>query len=692
MARGIISLNSETYVVDSLAETYVPRQSPAYRTIGTQQRENDPSINHFVHRSFPLGLGWARIHRDTGRGVGGLLDSTCWTALGPVTNGKLQETQTHSAPSDHFRTAHNFKGDLHGTFEEEYGAGVTTTIENEVFASSSDSWTGGGTINGTTTDNSGLRAFDTIAHKASLFVLKSGGANYGVADVTTTTELRYAVISSTDGATWSNPGNTGFPVAVDNLTTTITRRNNFDDDMGRLLSFGNFIFAAIYDLATDAVIEVYSSTDAGANWALDVSIPSGDGPKAFVDWYNLSATRSPVLITSEGVYSIDTSANTYELIYALDSNSNSGRWATVANDGRLYIGLSTGEIVRLAMLDSNVLEAITLRPGGDGLAAARQGHVNYMMPVGKWLMVAYGGHAASTNASIFMLDITAEYKDPETNETFVPWHHMWQDSTGNLDIVAMAYSTEDDGTARLHFAVEGTSATINYHIEEPFVNPNQSSTVQYQLTSVLRLPDDDMGDPHTTATVLQAFADADDLTAGSGGAGGAGDEYIELRYGLNGAADTTTSLGDFLSGALSQNFGSSLGVAARRIGINLLFDRSTTATNTPKLNEFELRAHHVLLGRRRWVMDININETANGANRPNLAANTEVHETIIANLRTVVASTTLVTFQTNETEGALNVRVPPDAPPVFNLEVIGSGANARGYRVGTVRLTVEEAI
>ena len=42
----------------------------------------------------PKGLGWARARRDTGKGDGGMLDSTSWTAKGPVALGKLQENQS----------------------------------------------------------------------------------------------------------------------------------------------------------------------------------------------------------------------------------------------------------------------------------------------------------------------------------------------------------------------------------------------------------------------------------------------------------------------------------------------------------------------------------------------------------------------------------------------------------------------
>jgi hypothetical protein len=687
---SVIELNAAYYVVDRVAQGYVPRLSSPFRTTGVQVRTDDSSVGRYVHPAFPLGIGWERIKRDSGRGMGGLRDSTCWTTLGPVTLGKLQETQTH-AGADHFKKAVNFKADLWGLFEEDYGEDGQQIMSRK-FGGSGDSWAGGGKVAGATSGTTiGSRGWDIVVHKGELFVLHNGDA--AAAGTSAAEEVCYGLSASVDGATWTDAGLTDFPDSTSSnryLPTAVTRRNNFDDDMGRLLSFGNVLLAAMFrhpdGTDGDGNIVVLSSTDSGDNWDADVTIPSGDGPKAFVDWYDMSLSRSPVLVTAEGVWSIDYTNDSFELIYALDGDPANGRWSVVGNDGALYVGLGSGSIIRLAITDSNVLAVINIGPPGDGLVAARQGHVNYMLRTPtEWLLVAYGGHASGKNASIFMIDTSVLLTDPETGKRFMPWHHMWQDATGNLDIVSMAYSAEDDATPRLHFAVEGTAASINYHIEEPFVHPNQSSTVKYQATSVLRLPDDDLGDPQTNATVLQALVDADDLSADTD------DEYIALRYGLNGASDTTTTLGNFLSGTIAQSFGSGAGVAARRVGINLLFDRGSTTTNTPKMNEFELQAHHVLLDKKTWTFTVDIHATASGETSPSLAADTDIHETIISALEAIVESSTLVTF----TAGGMSqvrVKVPNDSPPQFNLSVVDSNKNRRGYRTGWVTMRVDEGV
>lgn len=656
-----------------------------------QRRQDDTSVNRYVSQGFPKGIGWARAKRDSGRGVGGMLDSTCWTAKGPVSLGGLQETQSHADPREHLVKAVNYKGDLWGIFEEDYASDEVTSGNSGKFGASSDDWTGGGTIQAASAGNNthGRRVFDVAVHKGNLWVI--GNASL------TGSEDEYQMSYSADGASWSAGSGAGsFPDGGSNeyIGTAVARRHNYTDDYARILDFGTMMLIAIWQPADSdgtGEVAVWSTVDAGTNWVAEVEVPAGDGPKALVDWYDLSGARSPVLIVPEGVYAIDTANNAASLLFGLDGNIKNGRYSVVGPDGALYVGLGSGDIIRLSITTNGILEIMNVGPPGDGLVSARQGYPTFMLRApNEFLVVAYGGHAAGKYASIFLIDTASVLQDEETGKRYMPWHHLYQHATDELEIGTMAYSTEDDGTPRLHFAVPGADATVNYHIEEPFANPSQTATAKYQATGVLRMPDDDLGDPQTTAMILQVLADADDLTAGSGGSGGSGDEYIELRYGLNGASDTTTSLGDFLSGTLSQSFGSGAGISTRRIGINLLFDRSTTTTNTPKLQEFELQGHHVLQDKLAWDFVIDVAATARDYS-PDVTSGQASEEVIIANLETVAQSTTLVTF----TAGRMTqtrVRVPNDIPPQFDLNVVDSGGQDTGRRTGFVTIRVEEGI
>lgn len=892
-----IELNGKYYAIEGeVQQTYLTRLASAYRPRGVQIRLDDTSVNRYPHRRWPLGIGWSTMNRETGRGVGGMLDSTCWTALGPTTLAKLQETQTHASPADHFRKAVNFKSDLWGAFEQNYASGAFECAVVSKWGATSDTWgatdtclynassngtevsgtsltvshtvqstygnrivvafvhwrvaagnapsgvtyagtamtqlssvvhsngnqgtsfwylvapttgtnncvasglaatskivmevadyyfvnqstpfgtavTGSGsdtsvslsitttagdqTIGGvehnaneatavgalqterqdvaganisteyseerstsTTTTWSaswntsstftavsapllaagfvaarevttaeGSRIWDMAAHKLSLFILFSGETRE-----VGTSEVVYKIFSSTDGDAWVDASGTGWPDNTGTnryLTTTITRRNNFDDDMGRLLSWGNSLVAAIFRHGSSSdgngTIEVLTSTDSGTNWTSRVTIPSADGPKALVDFLTLGNVRSPVLVTAEAVYSIDIVNNTYSVIYLLDGSVNTGRWSEVGNDGALYVGTSSGKILRIAITDTNVMNVIVVGPPGDGLVTARQGYVNYMLKVSnEFLMVAYGGSAASKNASIFMIDTSVLLKDPETDKAFMPWHHMYQNATANLDIIGMAFSTEDDNTERLHFSVEGTSASVCSHIEEPFVNPDQSTTVKYQASNVsfIRLPVDDLGDPQTNAVITQGLVAANALSATTSG------EYIQHQYGLDGAADTTTTLGNYLSGTLALSFGTgAAGVAAKTIGNRLNFFRGSTNTNTPKLLEWELQAHNLLLGRRAWTFTIDIAKTV-AMMPPTVVANTPPEETVITNLLTAATATTLVTFTIGRMTQT-RVRVPNDNPPIFHFDIVNSTAQQLGQRTGTCTIRVEEGI
>ena len=677
-----------------MRESYADRLAPPFRTRGVQVRSDDASVNRFVHGRFPLGIGWARMDRDTGRGVGGVLDTTCDIDHRGVTPGRLHISQTHAVPAEHIKRYVLFKSDLWGLFEEDYDAGAITNLVSRKFGATSDDWTGGGNVTLNTNNTQGARGYDMVGHKNALFALTTRQD----------TDDEYMVYRSTDGASWAEFTGTNSPLnsttsgggALVLASTTVSRRSNYDDDMGKLLSFGNELVMAVYKHpdATDGdgMIALASSPDSGSNWRPAIFVPSSDGPKALVDWQDMAGRRRPVLVTSEGVHSIDLESGVSTLMFKLDGDPRSGRDAAVGNDGALYVGLSSGALLRLAITGLNALDIITVGPPGDGLVAERQGWVTTLLSTpSRWLLVGYSNTDAATSSSIFKIDTSTILTEPETETKFMRWSHLWQDTvtSAGRHLAKLFYSTEDDGVTRIHFARDDDAQDIMRHIELPFANPAQNSAIAYQAAGILRLPDDDLGDPQSSSRVIQALVDAQDLTAGAGGAGGVGDEFITLRYGLDGAVDTTVSLGDFLSGQRTQSFASGVGVSARRIGINLLFDRSTTITNRPILYEFEVQAQHVLLDKRAWDFVIDIGATVDYP--PTLAANERAEEVIIAALQTFAQAVTLSTFQTGRM-AQTRVYVPNDRPPVFDLTVVESAGRNLGYRTGFVTMHVEEGV
>jgi len=330
-------------------------------------------------------------------------------------------------------------------------------------------------------------------------------------------------------------------------------------------------------------------------------------------------------------------------------------------------------------------------PPGDGLVTDRQGHANMIVNTpSEWLLVAYGGHSADHCASIFAIDTSVILKDEEWGKRYMPWRSLYKHSVANLDMTNIIYSTADDGVPRVHMAFEGAAVSLVYHIEYPFDNPTQNATIQYQASSILRFPDDDLGDPQSSTMILQAMVDADELD-GTTGSGDADENHIEFRYGIDGASDSGTSLGDFLNGQKTLSFGSGAGISAKRIGIKMTFDNANTAvTETPLLHEFELQGQTVYLDKKAWDFTIDIGATARDFS-PTVSAGEKAEEVIITSIETVAESTTLVTF-TSGRMTQTRVRVPNEGAPQFSLRVEDSFLDDTGYRTGFVTLRVEEGI
>ena len=122
----------------------------------------------------------------------------------------------------------------------------------------------------------------------------------------------------------------------------------------------------------------------------------------------------------------------------------------------------------------------------------------------------------------------------------------------------------------------------------------------------------------------------------------------------------------------------------------MLLDRSTTNTNTPKLQEFELQGQHVLQDKLAWDFVIDVAATARDYS-PDVTSGQAAEEVIISNLETVAQSTTLVTFTAGRMTQA-KVRVPNDIPPQFDLNVVDSFGKDTGRRTGFVRIRVEQGI
>jgi hypothetical protein len=136
-----VSINGQLFTLADEMQVYpVDSESQSIRTIGLQQRQNNRKINKLV-RDWSDGIGYARLRRDTERGINGLRDADADTRFNSQLTLPLNpQTQTHASPGNHLITYENFKGDLYGIFEEDYASDAITEINSRRFNASTDTW------------------------------------------------------------------------------------------------------------------------------------------------------------------------------------------------------------------------------------------------------------------------------------------------------------------------------------------------------------------------------------------------------------------------------------------------------------------------------------------------------------------------------------------------------------------------
>jgi hypothetical protein len=600
---GQVKINDQRFVLAGPI-THYPTQtlSPAFRQQGTQRRLDNQKINRYVHQGFPLGIGYHRMDRETGRGVGGLRDSTCETRFRQVTIGLLNESETHASPADHVAAYLHYKGDLWGLFEEDYASGAITDIVARKWGASSDNWTGGGTIQSGSSNAVGQRILAATTYLNYGIVITNG-------DGSTINEDDVCYHYTTDMASFTqkNPG------IADALNTTVTRRNNFDDRLAVTLGFGNVLLLAVGD-ADDLTTTSYLSFNPVASSPTWTTGDTVEGlPRGMFLWRDPTypgAPTTPILVTTHNVYTINTMSAALNPILPetmLTGHANDAMGCAVGDDGNLYVSTVAGSVFQISILGQSAIQRAnigpnragvtfnSLYPENDGLVSEAQGHANYLLAAGTpWLWMTYGGHAANKHSRVYCFDYYTG-----------AWHSFYRHGTANQDMYILALSMEDDDTPRVHIAVEGSAASDMDMFEEPLMPAITGVTQKYQATGYLRLPTDDLGDPQSSSVLLEGRVDADDLSGDTSG------EFILHEDGTDGAADDTNDRGDYLSSDTDLGFGTNgVGVSAKTLATRLTLDRGGTNTNTPKLNEFELGAKNKLQFLRGYQVPIDLGATA----------------------------------------------------------------------------------
>jgi hypothetical protein len=405
---------------------------------------------------------------------------------------------------------------------------------------------------------------------------------------------------------------------VDRFANAISAGENIDG--GRIENISGVGSYVITWDEKDKVADIFKTTNKGVDFtataAAIASAPNGIHGSAV--YFDLNGDVAPVFVTDAGVWAWDTSADVAHLLASLPSSKNNGRATTVwANPfiegGRpsLYVGLGDGRLLELTFISTTTgfRKRIYDMNFHGALDADREGHFVRFAATNQWLYFSYGGHASGKKAWIGAFDGRGTNNPNDPSEGF---HHIFQHDTGNLEIDMLALSNRDDDTPRLHYNIRLTATSEN---TEFIANPDAPPTGPVAITSltsgVLDRPRIDGGLPANPAAWLAVFSDTDTL-------GTTSTEFINLDYGVNGAAPTT-DLGNIVSGTQTLQFVSGAGIEGREIQIRENYTSNDGAA-TPKGYGIEIdydkRINKLTAGNdnsdslRKYTVVVDIEQTA----------------------------------------------------------------------------------
>ena len=561
----------------------------------------------------------------------------------------------------------------------------------------------------TYTNANGSRIFASTTHKGGLFALITRGTddNEGIYD--------WRV--STDGANWNGGAGTNWPTQT-YLPTGVTRVNDWSDKLADIMGFGNKLIVALYEDTTSnhgstSQVRIGYSSDSGTSWTFNsgLIIPANTTPNiTLVATRDIFATNSelvPALVTSENIYLLDITNNTFQAMLPegiLTGTANEALAVASASDGALYVSKATGDILRINIPSAGVVDIVNIGPhtraqakDSDGIISDRQGHANFIWGSDpRWLFVAYGGHASGKYGSILCFDYRTG-----------AWHSFYKDGTADRDSTRIIGSDESDGVSRLHISTENASTAVLQMFEEPFVSAVTGATQQYRSSGYVEWAEDDLGDPHADSAILTVRVDADGLDNVSTIEGGSGTSTdIEIEYGLDGAAwNNVSTLGLFGSddkvlyfGKTNQNTpgaseaGTPIGVSAKTFRLRAAIKRDGTSTNTPKIKE--IQTEHINKGDdlNGFIIAIDV-----GATALDQQVNPEVVLDRIDTIKKAITSVALEFGQetdgSNTTYYVEHVRKGQfDSEGVLPQGVSIGAVTERTVNIGTVVLYLEERI
>lgn len=472
----------------------------------------------------------------------------------------------------------------------------------------------------------GVRGFDITSHKGKVYVLGSKGQG---------NEQRFALYRSSDGTSaYAEVGGTGWPT-TDHLSTTITRRNNWDDRYGILLDTGQHLIVGMYDGST---LYVYHTADIGANWTATTTIGTSQPPRGAFLWHDPTTAgnpSAPIIVTKERVYVISISGTSATAIpISLENAEDDALGAAVGSDGLLYLSMGSGDHKRVQLktgeLPSENIGPATRAAGqpSDGLISTRQGHSNFLLATAQYLITCYGGHVSGQKASLFAYD----YMNGS-------WHSLNAQGTANIDILRAFASADDDSVPKIHIVTDGTNKTDMSVLVNWLASPTSGATIKRASASYVEFAADDLGDPHTSSAIFKAFLDGEYPST---------DETIVLKDGVNDEDWQETTRGTFNSSTDSIAYGTNgVGVSAKIYKPSVHLARGDTNTRTPILRdlEFQTRVKQAFLNGFIFEIDLHASRHSHSGSV----------EQVIADLETAISSVTLVAVKYGSTTYYMDV-------------------------------------
>ena len=619
-----VVLNGVTYIIKGKVQRYSQRPfGDVFRTIGLQRREGLQGITSFVFPSPIYGFGRRRITKiDDPKQLLQMWDSQVMThfesqvGLAPL---RVADTGEESGV---IRGSAVFKGSLWGLWFSGVATPTFNIYARELTSATDTAWGGGGAVDNVASTLE-QDAVDLTVHKdrlVALWLFDNG-----------TNSFNFGLAFSTVGVTWTQA--TTLPGIGHRAVDAGAPGDDGNADAGKLVTVGNELVAVVYE--KDAgTITFLSSTDSGVTMVDELTnIPSNNGVTAALEYIGIDGLRKLLVMSETGVWEVDTAPATWTatLIIPIRYHVDNGRRATI-HQGAVWIptGTNSGEpagMIRYTvngdtrLIETNVGvngEALGL-DAFDGVPSDKLGPFNWLKSTGKYLLAAVGGTAASRNGHLLI-------------HNGLGWHYLARNATANQRLYWV-----DDINGTPHYANrtatgDTTSTTDTLGVQNALVNPASGLAIARESSGILDHPELDGGMPRYNAAWLEVFVDAINLGSVSG-------EYDAIAYGLNGAAASTTSLGNIVDGDLDLLFGTGgVGVSARSIQIRETFNRDAgTNTDTPTWRSLELTYRKKPATLEAWAFTVDLVETAKITSGGTVA-------TVITNLETARDSVVLVPF------------------------------------------------